>query len=131
MTSIHNIKNNMNSNNWKYNKNTGVWKNKHGYEIKNTGKIFNEGKELYFPIARETIDDLQGKALRFEYTGDGSSVTVVSNRWYNSDDQYCHRQTIMTKKRRKRAGRRRKECKENEHQLEKNNKFNKQKSVEK
>ena len=97
MTSIHTITNNLRANEWVYNKDSGVWTNKHGYNVKHTGKIFYEGKEIYFPIARETEDDLKGKALRFEYTGDGSAKTVVSNKWYSYDEQYCHRQKHITK----------------------------------
>ena len=124
MTSIHAINNNIRANEWKYDKNLGVWTNKHGYKMKHTGKIFHEGKEIYFPIARETEDDLKGKALRFEYTGDGSTKTVVSNKWYSYDEQYCHRQKHLTEKRKQKARRRRKQCKENEYQLEKEHALN-------
>ena len=119
MTSIHTITNNIRANEWVYNNDLDVWTNKHGYNVKDTGKIFYEGKEIYFPIARKGEDDLKGKALRFEYTGDGSSKTVVSNKWYNYDEQHCHRQKHITKKRKQKARRRRKEGKENEYELEK------------
>lgn len=119
MTSIHVINNNIRANEWVYNKELDVWINKHNYKVKHTGKIFHEGKEIYFPISKETNDDLEGKALRFEYFGDGGSCYVVSNRWYNCDEQYCHRQKHITKKRKQKAHRRRKQCKENEYELEK------------
>lgn len=119
MTSFHTVTNNLRSNEWTYDKESGIWTNKRGYKIKNTGKIFHEGKEIYFPITKETNDDLKGRALRFEYSGDGSSSYVKSNRWYNFDEQYCHRQKHITKKRKQKAHRRRRECKENDFQLEK------------
>ena len=118
MTSVHVINNNIRANEWVYDKELCVWTNKHGCKVKHTGKIFHEGKEIYFPIAKETEDDLKGKALRFEYIGDGTTTHVVSNRWFNYDEQYCHRQKHITKKRKQKAHRRRKQCKENEYELE-------------
>ena len=119
MTSIHTITNNMRSNEWTYDKVLGVWTNKQGYKVNHTGKIFHEGKEIYFPISKGDDDDLKGRALRFEYTGDGSIKSVMPNKWYRFDEQYCHRQKHLTKKRRQKARRRRDECKENEYQHEK------------
>ena len=119
MTSIHTITNNLRANEWVYDKELNVWTNKHGYNVKHTGKIFHEGKEIYFPIAKETEDDLEGNALRVEYTGDGSVKTIASNKWYSYDEQYCHRQKHITKKRKQKARNRRKQCRENEYQLEK------------
>ena len=121
MTSIHTINNNLRTNAWQYNPDLGVWTNKSGYKINYTGKIFHDGQEIYFPIARELADDPEGRALRFEYTGDGTAACVKSNAWHNFDAQYCHRQKHLTRRRREKARRRRKECKENEYQLEKEN----------
>ena len=119
MTSYHTIANNLRSNEWTYNKELGVWTNKHGYNVNCTGKIFHEGKEIYFPISRDGNDDLEGRALRFEYAGHAASSSVKTNNWNNYDQQYCHRQKHLTKKRKQKARRRRRECKENEYQQEK------------
>jgi hypothetical protein len=126
MTSVHIINNNLRSNEWEYDTELGIWTNKYGYNVKHTGKIFHEGKEIYFPISCETEDDLEGRALRIEYTGDGNASRVLSNKWHSFDEQYCHRQKHLTKKRNKRTHRRRKQCKENDFQLEKEHYLKKQ-----
>ena len=125
MTSYHTIINNLNANKWAYNEDLGIWTNKNGYNIEHTGKIIHNGKEIYFPIARETNDDLEGRALRFEYTGNGNSSKVVSNSWCSYNDQYFLRQNKLSKKRRQKARLRRKNCEENEYQLEKDYERNK------
>jgi hypothetical protein len=111
--------NNLRSNEWTFNNHSNVWTNKYGYNVKNTGKMIFEGKEIRFPIACETNDDLEGKALRFEYTGDGSVKKVATNKWYNYDEQHCYRQKHITRNRNQRKKRRRRNCDENNFQLEK------------
>ena len=120
MSSYHNIMNNMRSNNWIWEKEKkGYWTNNRRIHIEHTGKIFHNGKSIYFPISKEIYDDPKGYALRFEYSGDGTTSYVVSNKWNSFEEQYCYRQKKLNRKRKQMASRRRNQCKENDFELEK------------
>ena len=46
MTSYHTIANNLRSNEWTYNKELGVWTNKHGYNVNCTETYSNPFRQI-------------------------------------------------------------------------------------